>query len=211
MSYTGLTADKDTEGSIKYFVRHSIVPSASILESAQGLIYSLLRVREMKVLATGTIAQTAYTLPVPINFMEPVTFWLAGSTKNRVRILDEDHFETRVARDVNDVPYSGTPSECTCDATKFYFNASADINYLYRLWYMARPALLAAGTNETNFLTTRYPHLLDAACKYYAYVHREQMDLANQWIETAKGAIDQANGEYDLYKQQIQHEMFWEN
>ena len=211
MSYTTLVANKDTPGSIQYYVRHSLVPSDSILESAQGLIYSLLRVREMKALATGTIAIGAFTLLLPPNFVEPVTFWLGGLYKTKLRILDEDHFEMRMGRDATDTPYPGTPTECTADATQFYFNTQMDVIYTYRLWHIIKPAPLVLTTNETNFLTVRYPHILEAMCKYYAYMHREQNDLAQTWLTIAKAAIDQANGEYDIFKQQLQHEMFWDN
>ena len=63
MSFTTLMGDKNTEGAIKYYVRHSEVPSASILESAQGYIYSKLRTRQMKVLIAGaTIGSRDRTL-----------------------------------------------------------------------------------------------------------------------------------------------------
>lgn len=208
MTYTTLTADKDTEGSIKYFVRHSIVPSDSILTSAQALIYSMLRVREMKALATGTILTGVSELTLPTDFIEPISFWLGGINKSRLEILDEDHFEERIGRDENDVPYDGIPTECTMDRTKAYFNATTDDDYLYRMWYIATPAALAGG-NQSNFLCTRYPHILEAMCKYYAYQHREMANDAATWLGIANAGIEKANGEYDLYKQSIRHEIHW--
>jgi hypothetical protein len=209
MTYTVLTGSKDTEGSIKYFVRHSLVPSDSILVAAQGLIYSLLRCREMKTRLRGSISASVSELLLPADFMEPVSFWLAGDDKLKLRLLDEDHFESRLGTDSSDIPYAGIPTEYTADATKAYFNATTDKTYLYRLWYMAHPAILS-GSNETNFLTSRYPHILEAMCKYYAYTHRENDGEATQWLAIAKAGIDTANGEYDLFRQSIQNEMFWD-
>jgi len=208
MTYTILTGDKDTEGSIKYFVRHSIVPSDQILTSAQSLIYSMLRVREMKVLDTGTISTGVSELTLPTDFMEPVSFWLGGDNKLEIDIFDEQHFEERVGRDSSDVPYAGTPTECTMDRTKAYFNATTDADYLYRLWYIATPAALS-GANETNFLTTRYPHILEAMVKYYAYQHRQMANEATTWLGIANAGIEKANGEYDLFRQAIRHEIHW--
>lgn len=210
MTFSVLTGDKDTEGSIKYFVRHSIVPSESILTSAQSLIYSMLRVREMKVRVKGTLTIGADTLTLPTDFMEAISFWLGGDYKSKIRILDEEHFEQRVGNDASDDPYDGTPTQCTMDRTKAYFDATPDIAYPYRLWYMATPAPLSL-SNESNFMCTRYPHILEAMCKYYAYMHRQMDGEATNWLAVANAAIEKANGEYDLYRQSIQHEITWEN
>ena len=210
MTYTVLTSNKDTEGSIKYFVRHSLVPSDGILVSSQSLIYSMLRVREMKVRKKDTLGSGVDFLTLPTDFIEPISFWFGGNDKAKLRILDEDHFEERVGNDASDNPYAGTPSQCTMDRTKAYFDATTDRTYLYRLWYIATPAPLSA-TNETNFMTSRYPHILEAMCKYYAYQHRQMDGEATKWLAIANAGIEKANGEYDLFRQSIQHEIHWDN
>lgn len=210
MSYTTLMADKTTEGSIKYYVRHSEVPSASILESAQSLIYSKLRVREMKVLVSGSsIAAAASTITLPTRFQDPISLWLDREWKSRLTILDEEHFEQRVSRDTDGDLYEGTPTFCTMDKTTAYLDTKADQEYYYRLWYYETPAPLS-GTNETPWLVTTYPHLLEAAVKYYAYQHREMNDQADRWLQICMAAINDLNGRYDQYQQQIQTEMYWE-
>jgi len=209
MSYTVLTGAKSVEGSIKYYVRHSEVPSASILESAQALIYSLLRVREMKTLVTSSFATDATTITLPTGFLEPISLWLDRNNKAKIRILDEEHFEQRVGRDANGVLFVGAPTFCTMDKTLIYLDAKADQTYYYRLWYYGTPAALSGG-NETNFLTTRYPHLLEAACKHYAYAHREDDGAASKWLQVATAAIEKANGEHDMFQQAIQHELYWD-
>lgn len=208
MNYTTLVADKDTEGSIKYFVRHAQVPSEFILERAQDVIYSMLRVREMTARTTGTIADGDTTLTMPTDCMEPIALYLGGSYHQPIRILDQEHFEDRVGLESDDTLYEGTPSECTYDATTFYFNVEADQAYYYRLWYVKKPALLSGG-NPTNFLTTRYGHILEAMCKSYAYSHRENDGLAEQWLGKATGYIEKANQEHDMFRQAIQTELYW--
>lgn len=208
MSYTQLVADKDTAGSIKYFVRHSEVPSDFILERAQDTIFQLLRVREMITRATGTIATNDTTITLPTDILEPISLNRTGSYKGRIIFLDQQHFEDRVGEDDTSTVYTGIPTSCTFSATTLYLDAKADQDYPYRLWYMARPALLASG-NQTNFLTTRYGNILEAMCKHYAYEHRENDSKASSELEKASAYITKANEEYDMWRQSIQTELYW--
>lgn len=211
MTYTILTGNKDTEGSIKYWVRHSEVPSIYILERAQDAIYQILRVREMVTRTQGTIPLNATTLAMPADILEPIWLGRRGDYQGKIRLLDQEHFESRVGEnpdDNNDV-YPGTPSQATYDGTTFYFDAKADREYPYRLWYMRKPALLAASANESNFLTNRYGNILEAMCKHYAFEHRGDDGKSATELEKAAGFIGKANEEYDMFRQSIQTEMYW--
>lgn len=208
MTYTTLTGSKDTEGSIKYFVRHSEVPSDYILERAQDAIYQVLRVREMVTRTGGTIATDATTLAMPAGLLDPIALLRTGSYKGRITILDQEHFESRVGEDENAALYPGTPCFATYDATTFYFDAKADQDYPYRLWYMAKPTLLSV-SNETNFLTVRYGNILEAMVKHYAFEHRNDDSKAANELEKAMGYIAKANEEYDMFRQSIQTELYW--
>ena len=115
-----------------------------------------------------------------------------------------------MARDATGSLYSGLPSFCTIDRTTIYLNTAVDAAYYYRMWYWSTPAALAASTNETNFLTTRYPFLLEAACKHYAYAHREDSENASKWLQMMTSSIEVANGQYDQFQQSIQNEMYWD-
>lgn len=208
MNYTTLVADKSTEGSIKYFVRHGEVPSEFILESAQSMIYSLLRVREMKKRTEGTILEDATTLTMPTDMLHPLMLMRRGNYKGEIKLLDEEHFEHRIGEDENNVLYPGTPSQCTFDADTFYFDVKADQDYPYRLWYMATPALLS-GSNLTNFLTSRYRHILEAAVKSLAYKHRDDKEMAAGYLEEMTAYITKANEEFDMFNQSIRMELYW--
>jgi hypothetical protein len=211
MNYTTLTGTKDTEGSIKYFVRHSEVPSSYILERAQDAIYQLLRVREMLKRSEGTILENDTTLAMPTDMLDPIAFGRRGEYQGRITILDQEHFESRVGENPNDSNnvYPGTPCFATYDQSYFYFDAKADRDYPYRLWYMQKPALLAVTSNETNFMTTRYGNILEAMCKHYAYEHRNDDNKAASELEKATAYIAKANEEYDMFRQSIQTEMYW--
>lgn len=208
MNYTILTGSKDVEGSIKYFVRHSEVPSDYILERAQDAIYQILRVREMLTRATGTIVTDATTIPLPSDMLEPISLVRTGSYQGKIIMLDQEHFESRVGEDENGDLYPGVPQFCTYDQTNLYLDAKADQDYPYRLWYMQKPAMLSSG-NPTNFLTTRYGNMLEAMCKAYAYEHRENDAKAASELEKAMAYVTKANEEYDMFRQSIQTEMYW--
>jgi hypothetical protein len=210
MNYTTLVGTKDTLGSIKYWVRHSEVPSDYVLERAQDAIFQLLRVREMLTKLDDTIATDDTTIAIPTDMLEPIYLGRRGDYKGKIVILDQEHFESRVGDDpdASNDPYSGVPTECTFDQSLFYLNAKADQDYPYRLWYMQKPEFLS-GSNETNFLTTRYGNILEAMCKHYAYAHRENEGQAATELEKATGFIAKANDEFDMFKQSIQTEMYW--
>jgi hypothetical protein len=207
-----LVSDKDTPGSIRYWVRHASVPVDYILESAQTAIYAQLRCREMITRVEGTIAEDATTITLPTGFLEPILLMLRGSYHSEVVFLDPEHFESRNPEDESNARYEGTPTEYTADGTTIYLNAKADQAYSYRLWYMGMPSLLidpAQGNVQTNFLTERYPHLLEAYLKHYAWEDRQDSGKANENLQKALGFIGQANANYDMLKQQIRHEFYW--
>jgi hypothetical protein len=186
MDYATLVADQATEGSIRYFVRHSLVPAEFILTSAQALIYSRLKVREMKtLLANQSLAAASVSIPLPSpGFLEPISLWLDRDFKSKITILDEDHFEERVGRDAFGALYTGTPTVCTMDGTSFYLDVTTDIDY---------------------------PNILEAICKYYAFAHRRMSTDSTGWLTLGMAAIDLANSQYDMAQQQTRTEMYWNN
>lgn len=210
MTYSTLVdPSADTPGSICYFVRHTKVPSAYILERAQEAIYSVLRVREMLTQYDGTIASGDDTIPFPTDCKHPLQLWLTGADKNRLEILDYEQFEQLVGEDSDGNRYEGTPTFATFDKKSFHLDVRASRAFNYRIWYMARLANLAATTNEANILTTTYGHILEAMCKHYAYAHREQDDQAQNWLTKASAFIATANQEYDEWWQQIRANAYW--
>lgn len=72
MNYTSLTADKSTSGSIAKFVGYSLLDIVPILDEAQALLYSLLRVREMRVDYQFTMTQGMSYIALPSRFLDPI-------------------------------------------------------------------------------------------------------------------------------------------
>ncbi len=195
MDYTTLIGDKNTEGSIKYFVRHNEVPSEFILTRAQEAIYAQLRVREMRKKIEDTIALSASTIVLPTDCLFPLLLYLPRHSAARIHIVHEHHYEPHTATQTDGTLPAGKPSICTFDATTLYLNKIADQTYYYRLWYIHRPDDLAAG-NTTNFMTTRYSHILEAMCKHYAYAHRNDDANADKWLQIATAYITEANSAF---------------
>ena len=58
MTYTSLIGDKNTAGSIARWVNYSKLDADQILQEAQALLYSMLRVREMRAHFNFNMAQS---------------------------------------------------------------------------------------------------------------------------------------------------------
>jgi hypothetical protein len=72
MSYASLVGDKNTAGSIARWVNYSKLDADQILQEAQSLIYSLLRIREMRMEFNFNMAQASAQLALPARFLDPI-------------------------------------------------------------------------------------------------------------------------------------------
>jgi len=72
MSYTSLVGDKNTAGSIARWVNYSKLDADQILQEAQSLIYSLLRIREMRTEFNFNMAQGTAQIALPARFLDPI-------------------------------------------------------------------------------------------------------------------------------------------
>lgn len=212
MDYTQLVAAKTTSNSIANWLNWSLAPVTEILAEAEAYIYGQLRVREMKALATGTIADGDLTLAMPTGFIASISFRRIGQTAGRIDILDSEHMESRNNIDGDGVFMEGVPTECQIigDPPVAYFNCESDAAYPYRLVYFKRPTALGP-SNLTNFLTTRYPKLLRLACVMEGFNFKKEYELAAKEEKRVKQLIFEANSEYDLGEQANRYEMFANN
>jgi hypothetical protein len=72
MSYTSLVGDKNTAGSIARWVNYSKLDADQILQEAQSLIYSMLRVREMRTHFNFDVAVGGDRVALPGGFLDPI-------------------------------------------------------------------------------------------------------------------------------------------
>src|ERR1700756_3786825 len=72
MSYTSLVGDKNTAGSIARWVNYAKLDADQILQEAQSLIYSMLRVREMRAHFNFAVAVGGDRVALPSGFLDPI-------------------------------------------------------------------------------------------------------------------------------------------
>lgn len=72
MSYTSLVASKGTSGSLANWVNYTKLDTPAVLEEAQSLLFSLLRVREMRTEWTFGLAAGQSDIALPARFLDPI-------------------------------------------------------------------------------------------------------------------------------------------
>lgn len=202
-TYSVLTGLRTVEGSIKNWVNRSNTPSTTILTEAQALLYQELRTREMVQVATGTLAIAADTISlttVAPRFRAPRLFMFtangtAAKYKPKYRMLDEvlDAWEY----DSTGARVSGSPEKWALEGDNIQFDKPTDIARPYRFTYYGALAPLSV-SNETNFLTERYPRLLRSACLAMVAEFDKDQTERNHWMAAAMDEISRANVQSDL-------------
>ena len=213
MDYTTLTGLKTVTGSIKEWVNDGTIPASVVLQEAEQMIFTELRVREQKKLYSGTVASGNTTLDldtVAPRFLEAISFRRAADAAGRIFLRDEQYFEERLATQSDGTLFAGCPTECCIDSDTIYFNVSTDQTYYLRLWYFERPAPLAASTNETNFLTDKHPMLLRNACLAAAFDFKKDSAQRDHHLKMMASLIQQANVQADIQKQAYDEDIYSE-
>jgi hypothetical protein len=211
MTYTVLTGSKETEGSIKNMINFADLPASTILTNAQSLIYSFMRVREMKQKITDTFTTGDTDDSLPVRFQEPIAVHLIGNNKQELKIYPPDDFERMLGYETDTTDLlEGAPSFCTINTSHILINVTCDDDYDYSMWYFSYPEALSA-TNETNFLTDRYPHILTAAIRHFAFDHRQADAKAATELKKCMGYIEKANIEADYVKGSYTFNQHWDH
>lgn len=196
MNFTSLTADKTTSGSIRRWVNHADVDSDAVLEDAQALIFQTLRVREMRSEFTPlTMVAGDSSKALPDGFLDPIALYdLTNSIKFSLRT--EEWLGDKRPYDSGTLA-SGTPRNYAIFSEALQFDLSYDAAATLKLIGFKAPVVLSSG-NPTNFLTTRYPHLLRAACLARAYSYRNSDERAASELQNLAAFIAKTNIESDL-------------
>lgn len=196
MNYTTLTAAKTTAGSIKRHVNYSAIDADVVLEEAQALVYSLLRVREMRSSATLAMSAGDSSKALPTGYLDPIGR-LRDTDNARYRHVTPDRLEElRVYDSAGDLE-SGQPGYWSVYDELVQFDFAFDEARTLRMLYYKSPSLLS-GSNETNFLTSRYPHLLRAATSVRAHAFMKNWSSYSTELELLTSLIGTVNGMDDL-------------
>ena len=159
MTYGSLVGPKSADGSIKNWINYNLLPVEAILTDAQAMIYSLLRVREMRTSSVVTLAVGASSVPLPTGFLDPLAI-IGKDGIGDAELVDEMELERLRLYGSDGTLQTGYVTSCAPRAT-LDFNAATDSARQFSILYYAQPAPLSLA-NQTNFLTMRYPHILRA-------------------------------------------------
>lgn len=208
MNYTTLTGSVTTAGSIRYAINFARVDADGILEEAQEWIYQRLRVRQMMATANVSISSAASTASFPTGYLDPIQFGIPGHV-NTLRLKDAEWFRSHLGWDEDAALPEGPPSYwCDFDTT-IQFDTKADQAYTAKMVFFKKPDLLS-GSNETNWLTDRYPTLVRRACLMFSAESRKEYEMMNNAELKALQLIEDIKVESDLAMRGWEPDMNWQ-
>jgi hypothetical protein len=196
LDYTTLIGAKTLDGSIRNWLNDSTLPATTILDMAESYIYRRLRVREMQKFATGSTVVGDATIALPTDYLTPLRFMFTGTEKTEIKHLEIGDVMMRLNYDWNGDLVPTKPQYFAAMGTTIQFDAPADQVYPYQLLYFAQPASLSP-SNATNFLTTRSPRLVMAACCMLASEFDKDDKEKQWWLAIADNELQQLNREFD--------------
>jgi len=166
MTYATLTAEKTEDGAIRKWINYRHLDVEAALEDAQALISQTLRVREMQAAATVSITSGSETAALPDRYLSSLSM---RDVTNNADLEHKEWSELENLRDYSSgVISTGKPCYYSVFGELFQFDTKADAAITARVLFYQSPELLSEA-NPTNFLTTRYPHLMRAACLAAGY------------------------------------------
>lgn len=161
MNFTTLTGEKSVSGSIKSWLNYGKIDSEGVLLESEAMIYSSLRVREMRSSETLTVKVGASGVDLPDGFLDPLSLRDITNDTDLEPYAEELLEQTRTWTD--GVLDSGDPAFFAIFDEQFQFDCRTTTQWRARALFYKQPVSLSV-ENDTNFLTTRYPHILRMAC-----------------------------------------------
>lgn len=205
--YTTLIAPRTTVGSIAYMINFDRIDSAGIVNKAEKFLYRKIRVREMLVIgASITIELDANTADLPTGFLDPIHFGIPGYVPS-LEYLDWERFRAELSHDQDGELPDNMPTRFAVDGTMLHFNSNADREYIGRLTYFGAPTPLV--TTGTNWLTNRYPDLLERACLMYALEERKEWNERNTVMGLIEKDLAEVKVENDLAMRSMSLDFNW--
>lgn len=192
LTYTTLTGAKTVEGSIRQLVNHADVPATLILIEAEAWIYNRLRVFEMRAADRWAASSGDEGFALPEGFIDNISVRVDGGSGLGLEYKHEEVVD--VARDEDGVlEQAAWPSFYYLMDNAYQFGIQLTEDREGDLWFYKFPDALAASTNETNFLTLKYPTLLTNVCRAFGFRHRQRIDDYLAELKLAMNEINEAN------------------
>jgi len=175
MTYTTLSGAVTSAGSIKRWVSYSDIDVDTIIEEAQTLVFTTMRVREMRTFFTPlSMSIGDYYKALPTGFLDPISLKDITNGFELQMITDEQLAINRVYD--SGVLVSSIPTEYAIFTDEaagvegFQFPYKYESAATLHLYGYKTPTLVS-GSNASNFLTNRYPFLMRKACIALAANH----------------------------------------
>lgn len=206
MSFTTLTGTKATAGSIINWTGLTRIDPATVLDLAQAAIFTgmnpygirmtALRVRQMRTMATLSMADGDSTEALPTRYLDPIEMRDISNNTRLEQVFEGDMLRLRSY--TSGVLDDGLPRYYAVFDELIQFDRTYEEATTLHFLHYAEPARLAADTNETNWLTSRYPHMLLEACKGYAHDFMQHEEAARACFVKLGALAAAANAESDL-------------
>lgn len=199
MSFSVLTAAKTTAGSIKRWANTDRIDSEQVLEEAQTLLFQYLRVREMRAEFTDlsmSVGDSSKALQT--GFLDAISLHDITNDFHLIPdgfVTEQELIRARVYESGTLV--SGTPCKVSIFGEAFQFDCKYDTAATLKLVGFKTPTLLTVTTNETNWLTVRYPHLLRTACLVQAWDFLDNETNYQRELQRLMGLIESTNAQDD--------------
>lgn len=197
MNYASLSGSKTTEGSIKRWMNYALLDVDQIIEEAQALIFQTLRVREMRTqFANLTLSVGESYEALPTGFLDPIH--LKDITNNiDLDLRDETELQRMRIYDDGDLATASAAYNYAIFDEKLQFEIKYDTAAtLVMIGYKA-PTFVSS-TNSSNFLCTRYPHLMRVACMAQAADFMNNAEREQKYLTKLAALIQQTNSESDM-------------
>lgn len=194
MNATTLLGAKTVTGSIRSWRNYAKVDSESVLTDAQNWLYSILRVREMRAAGTITVTTLDSEEALPTGFLDPVDEYVRDVThQRRLKIVSEQRLEELRSWDAGTLR-EGEPSACGIYGEAFQFDTRVDEGFTGRIAFYKKPDMLAVTSNETNFLTVRYSHVLRPALMAFAAAFEQEWEDYASELRRAEAYAERVMG-----------------
>lgn len=185
MDYVKLVGAKTLDGSIKGWVNYEKISATSALAEAESYIYGAMRATEMKASECLRLPAGAAAVHLPSDFLDPLSLTVTSESGCEVRQRTEREIARMRVYDGCQIS-TGIPGWYAIYDRCLNFECATETAATLDLIYYRRPRPLSEG-NPTNFLTTRYPGILRAACLMAAF---DQMSDDAAYNRT-KGRLDE--------------------
>lgn len=195
MTFSILTGAKTVTGSIRSWQNYAKVDPESVLADAEGMVFTRLRVREMRTSENLTVAVGAGSIDLPDGFLDPIK--TRDITNNFTLDPKSEEALEEMRSWTAGVLDSGDPSAFGIYDESFMFDCKTTTAWKLRSIFYKKPDLLSE-SNERSFLTDRYPHMFRMACLAVAarFEHNEELFQREQRLCFSE--IDEINARDEL-------------